>query len=572
MTARPGKARRRDSQTKDGSMTPISVPVPVENPLATQFRAARKVGAPLVVIRTADPAASMVTLNDVLQANGGKASQAFGNVPALKWDHVNGMLAINATGAASLDAMLSLPLEKGQAKPDKLDQAQTVDAHEALALMVRATPRTAIFMLNAHRAWTRPGPDGAKVVQAIWNLRDPFKSNFRTLILFTPAGAPIPTELAADVFVLDEPLPTKDQLADVVRSIYASVDQAAPEKDVARAVDALAGARSNFIAEQATAISMTKSGVNVDALWEQKRQMVNDTPGLTYIEPRLTFEDLGGVNQLKQFLTLLFKGAAAPTVIVMLDEIDDMFAGVGSDSSGVSTVLHGKFLSSITKTGAKGALFMGHPGVGKSAILEAAAHEFGVPLIGLDFGDVKNALVGASEERATTALNVIDAISFGHALYIGTCNSVGNLSPQLQRRFPWRFFFDLPTAEEKKMIWPVYINHPHPEADGPLTAAQVKELPDDTNFTGAEIKETCENAWRFNCTLKEAVQYVVPIAVSMPEAIDERRKFAANRYLSAAYPGPYRLKGEAAKGVTSEPVAYAVIGKLPRAISDMRES
>jgi hypothetical protein len=187
---------------------------------------------------------------------------------------------------------------------------------------------------------------------------------------------------------------------------------------------------------------------------------------------------------------------------------------------------------------------------------------------------VKNSLVGASEERAAQALAVIDAISFGRALYVGTCNAVDNLSPQLQRRFPWRFFFDLPTAAEKKAIWPIYIKRPHKEAKGGLTKEQLAQRPDDTNWTGAEIKECCENAWRFGSTLKKGADYVVPIAISMPEAIEERRTMATNRYLSASYPGTY--KGDVAKVEAKElpttRIPLATIGPIARAMRDMPES
>jgi hypothetical protein len=542
---------------------------PLVNPIVPQFLAARKVSVPLVVVRSTDPAATIVTLTEAL-LNGKTA-------PVITWDNINGLLARNTEGAAALDIIMTLPPAPGQKKGERLDATASIPCVEALGLIQKAPAKTVVFLQNAHRAWNTTGTEGAQIIQAIWNLRDLYKSNWRTLVLLTPTASIIPAELAGDVVVFEEPLPTKEQLADTVRSIYASVDQQAEPDTLRRAVDALAGARSAFMAEQATAMSMTASGVDIDGLWEQKRGLINDTPGLTYITPRMRFADLGGADAIKAFFTLLFNGAAAPSVIVMLDEIDDMFAGVGSDSSGVSTVLHGKFLTQMTKTGAKGAILMGHPGVGKTAILEAASAEFGVPLIALDFGDVKNGLVGASEERAATALKVIDAISFGRALYVGTCNSVGNLSPQLQRRFPWRFFFDLPTEVEKKAIWPVYEKRPHIDASGPLRADQLAERPVDVNWTGAEVKECCENAWRFDCTLREAANYVVPIAVSMPEKIDERRKDAANRYLSASYPGAYQLTGKPAvqvetKPVKVEPTVAVVMGRMPRGIADMKES
>ena len=513
--------------------------------LSDTFIAARKVSIPLIVVRSGDHAATIAALGELVTNPQTKQS-----APALRWEAVNGLAPVNTLGTAVRAQIAAQP-------------QLTIPDVEMLTRLEKAPAFTCTFMQNAHLFWKAP-----QTLQAIWNLRDLFKRDGRTLVLLTTLGAPIPTELANDVVTLEEPLPTKDQLAATVRSIYESVQQAADDAIVGRAVEALAGVRTSFLAEQNAAICMTKSGVNIDDLWAQKKALINDTPGLRYMDPTLSFADLGGCDALKTFFKLLFTGAAQPSVLVFMDEIDDMFAGVGGDTSGVSTVMHGKFLTQITKTQAKGVLLLGHPGVGKSAIVEAAAHEYGKPLVGLDFGDIKNSLVGASEERTAQALAVIDAISFGRALYIGTCNSTGNLSPQLMRRFPWRFFFDLPTKAERKLIWPVYEQRPHADASGPLTKAQLADRPDDANWTGAEIRECCENAWRFSCSLAQAANYVVPIARSRPEDVDSRRKEAANRYLSASYPGEYRLQNAETPKVATVPVTVPV----PRFISDMKES
>ena len=64
-----------------------------------------------------------------------------------------------------------------------------------------------LVFANAQRFWTDP-----QVAQAIWNLRDVFKANGRTLTLLTTPGAVLPDELTQDVLVLDEPLPAVEDL------------------------------------------------------------------------------------------------------------------------------------------------------------------------------------------------------------------------------------------------------------------------------------------------------------------------------------------------------------------------
>lgn len=497
------------------------------------FHAARNRSVPLIVLRTNDPAATIKTLSEA----------SLTGKPVLRWEAVNGLTPLTAEGQVALAGIL-----KGA------DPSATISPIEALSMLKNAPTHTCVFLQNAHKVWS-----DSQTIQGIWNLRDNFKANYRTLVLLTPDEAPIPSEIAGDVITFVEPLPNREQLAGVVQDIYTSVGQQGDDATIARAVEALAGVRSAFTAEQVTALCIGKSGLDINAMWEQKRQLINDTPGLTYMDPKLKFSDLGGVDALKQFFTDLFTGEGRPSVLVFLDEINDMFGGVGGDSSGVSTAMHGKFLTHITRTDAEGALFMGHPGCGKSAIVEAAAQEFNVPLVALDFGDAKDKHVGESEARIAHMLKTIDAISFGKAFYVGTCNSVENLSPQLMRRFPFRFFFDLPTVDEKKTIWPVYAKGLKPE--------QLKARPDDTNWTGAEIRECCKIARQFKLTLKQAAErYIVPIADSAPEAIDKRRREAANRYLSANYTGKFQLQHYDVPAVETIPAGVV------RAMAGMRES
>ncbi len=86
------------------------------------------------------------------------------------------------------------------------------------------------------------------------------------------------------------------------------------------------------------------------------------------------------------------------------------------------------------------------------------------------------------------------------------------------------------------MIWRLYLDKYRDRLQGrDLT------LPDDNNWTGAEISVCVDNAWRLNCSLVEASSYIVPASMSMGvERIAKLREEADGRYISASYPGPYR--------------------------------
>jgi SpoVK/Ycf46/Vps4 family AAA+-type ATPase len=200
--------------------------------------------------------------------------------------------------------------------------------------------------------------------------------------------------------------------------------------------------------------------------------------------------------------------------------------------SGVKTEMTGTMLSWMQDRGADGLIFIGPPGAAKSAIGKAAGTTAGVPTVAFDLSAMQNSLVGGSGERLRAALQVVDAIAQGRSLWIATCNSITSLPPELRRRFTLgTFFFDLPSVDERKAIWDIY-----------LTKWSLSdELPDDEGWTGAEIKECCRKAWRLKLSLKESAGYIVPVSRSAADQIETLRRQAAGRFLSASSPGIFTL-------------------------------
>ena len=88
-----------------------------------------------------------------------------------------------------------------------------------------------------------------------------------------------------------------------------------------------------------------------------------------------------------------------------------------------------------------------------------------------------------------------------------------------------------PASSERDRIWNIYLKK---FAIGPEG-----ELPPDDGWTGAEIKQCCENAWRMSSSLTDAAQFVVPVSRSAAEEIDKLRTQADGRFLSASYAGVY---------------------------------
>src|SRR5947208_10645557 len=184
------------------------------------FKAARRVSTPLVGVRTPDPAGTIDIILSVL--NGGAEE-----TPVLHWDIMRGLAGVNNAGKSEAQKLL------GDGDP------ATVSARpsDALALARRLPENAVLFFANAQRFVT-----DAVVVQGLWNLRDEFKADGRMLVMLTTPGATLPPELAQDVLVLDEPLPSADDLRRIVTNTFGEVRLPEPTTEVVeKAVDALIG-------------------------------------------------------------------------------------------------------------------------------------------------------------------------------------------------------------------------------------------------------------------------------------------------------------------------------------------
>ena len=474
------------------------------------LQAARRVSTPLIAVRTADPALTMVRLQE-----------GVGRTTAIvQWDIVRGFVPLNDAGKKEVGKLV------GERDPASIGPV------DALVLACQLAEDAILVYSNAQRFWNDP-----QVAQGVWNLRDVFKANGRTLALLTTPGSILPDELTADVLVLDEPLPAVEDLNRILDETIAAAE--VPELDAAgsaKAVDALLGLAA-FPAEQVLAMSLSKNGLDLEQLWDRKRQVIEQAPGLSVWRGGETFDDIGGCENIKRFLAAVIAGEEAPRGVVFLDEIEKAFAGTGTDLSGVKTELTGTVLAWMQDHSADGCILLGPAGAAKSMVAKATGNTARIPTIAFDLGAMQNAMVGASGERLRAALKVVDAVTNGRSLWIATCNSIGALPPELRRRFTLgTFFFDLPSPDERATIWKIYTDK----------YGVSGELPDDDGWTGAEIKECCRKAYRLKLTLRESAEYIVPVSRSASDQVKALRQQASGKFISASYPGVYQFQEMAA--------------------------
>ena len=75
------------------------------------------------------------------------------------------------------------------------------------------------------------------------------------------------------------------------------------------------------------------------------------------------------------------------------------------------------------------------------------------------------------------------------------------------------FFLDLPGPRERATIWPMYLRKFGLDPD--------QRLPQDRDWTGAEIRSCCRLAALLDVPLTEAASNIVPVAVTAGEAVEK---------------------------------------------------
>lgn len=507
-----------------------------------QFLAARRVAVPLIGIESSDPGATMKTLLE-------KCSDIPKNAAVLTWNSVSGVHGLNIGGEKAA-ALLN---ESGAA-------ISPVGFLSAIADEKVVQFGTIIGMYGASDWFEEP-----VVRQAIWNLRDKFKRTQRTLVLLGDV-IQLPSALKNDVVIIDEPLPTEEELKTVVEKLDNQASRCgcngsssckkcggtgiktkrpiSSEETVDRVVEAVKGL-PHFGAEQVVAMALrpetvagTKSGIDLDHCWTAKRKQVEQTKGLSIYRGGSTFADLGGLDQIKEYLTRIMTGRRAPKLVVWLDEIEKTGLANRGDTSGVNQDQEGTLLSFMEDNDVFGVMLLGVPGCGKSAICKAVGAEFDRVVIRIDMGAMQGSLVGESQKSIRSALKVVQAIGGNDTLWLATSNQIKGLSGAMRSRFTDTFFFDLPPYAERQPIWNVWLNK---------FGIDDNQYTNDEGWVARNIKQCCDKAYRMNTTIAEAATYITPVGLTDREAIKELQMSADNRYLSASHSGVYRMPKDSAQ-------------------------
>jgi SpoVK/Ycf46/Vps4 family AAA+-type ATPase len=434
----------------------------------------------------------------------------------------------------------------GRATSDVDKTREPLDAIEAVA---KVSDPALVILKDFH-----PYLDDPKVVRALRELGQELKGRYTTAVLLSPVLT-VPVELEKEIAVLDVPLPTFRDLAQLLKEIVEVLrqdqritvdlhrDQA--EQLIKAAMGLTLNEAENAFAK-AVAAHQRLGAEDIGLMLEEKRQVIRKSGLLEYYPMDRSLAAVGGLDLLKAWLAQRGRAFSEAARRFGLPE-------------------------------PKGLLLLGVQGCGKTLTAKAIASQWSLPLLKLDMGRIFSGLIGSSEENLRRAIRVaegaapavlwIDEIEkglsgadssasdggvasrvFGSLLtwlqektspvfVVATANRIDALPPELMRkgRFDEIFFIDLPSARERREIFDIHLRQRRRDPAG-FDLDALAALTD--GFSGAEIEQAVVAALyeAFGTgadltqeQLARAARDTMPLAHTMREQVASLRDWARDR-------------------------------------------
>lgn len=388
----------------------------------------------------------------------------------------------------------------------------------------------------------------------------------RKNVIFLSPKLVIPCEMEKEISVLDFDLPTEEEIRGLLNNLcegFGPEQMTLNDDEIQRLVKAALGLTMQEAENAFCRAIVSMRGLHkgaLDIIHDEKNQVVKKTGVLEFVNTDLGIDDIGGLENLKNWLIKRNNTWSEQSKLYNLPA-------------------------------PKGLLITGVPGCGKSLTAKAMSAIWGLPLLKLDMGRIFGGIVGSSEENMRKAISTAEAVApsilwvdeiekglsgvtkaaggadggtstrvFGTFLtwlqekekpvfVIATANDISSLPPELLRkgRFDETFFVDLPTASERQKIFKVHIakkinNSPiaHEITASDEVAGRLAAMTE--CFTGAEIEQVVISglfeAFYKSRGLREedivkAIQETVPLAKTQSEQVESIREWAKTRAVLA---------------------------------------
>lgn len=429
-----------------------------------------------------------------------------------------------------------------QIAPNQFDE-NTADPMAVLQF-IRDYKEPAIFVLSDFH----PYMDDPMIVRLLKELAEIMKSQSKTIILVSPV-IKIPVELEKQTTLVEWGFPAPSDISNLLDNILKdmkerlTVDMSNGKRE--SIIQASLGLTLEEIDNAIVKSLVVHKDILPDDIIKEKEQIIRKSGILEFFAQSETLNDVGGMNNLKDWLSKRAKAFTKKAKDYKLDE-------------------------------PKGIILLGVQGCGKSLICKASASLWNKPLLRLDIGKVFAGIVGSSEENMRKAIKTAEAISpcilwideidkafsgmqssgysdggtssrvFGSFLtwmqekkspvfVIATCNSIEQLPPELIRRFDVTFFVDLPSLTEREQIFVIHLvkRGRDPKKFKLHDLAGISD-----GFSGAEIEKVVVSAMYDafdndleinNDHITKAIQTTVPLSTTMKESIGHLRSWATTR-------------------------------------------
>jgi len=481
--------------------------LPREKRLVSQLSELLKVGTPIVVVNSWE--------EDCVERTVKKATRALGKKLFI-WSATRGF----HSGIEDDSTVESFP-----------------DPYEAL-LRLRGEGGTVALLKDFHRFW-----DNNRCVRGLRDLALEPPEHAAQVVLSMPFIV-VPEELGKDVSFMDVPLPDGDELRTLLSEAVGGAGKSITPEDAERASVAAAGltqAQALRVFRLAARHLPDNVGEFLSAILGEKRTLARRALALEFMEPTVTFDNVGGLDLLKKWLVT--RTAA--------------------------------FTSRAREYGLpqpKGLLLLGVQGCGKSMSAKSVAQLWKLPLLRLDLSRIDpvggeamlmQALHTAEAvspavlwvDEIEKGLGITDNISGGVSLralsafvtwlqektspvyVVATANSISRMPPELLRkgRFDDIFFVDLPSRDEREEIFSIHLklrNRKPKDFDLKRLASESE------GFSGAEIEAVVVSgmfeAFSQEREVKDddilfSIRTTIPLSTTMEDEIKRIRDWARGR-------------------------------------------
>ena len=387
----------------------------------------------------------------------------------------------------------------------------------------------------------------------------------KLVVLSTPLPG-LPMDLRKEIPTIELELPSVDDLRVVLQDAASALGvQASADEALLDAARGLTVMEARLAFGKAAAELRRLDHEAVPLIAREKERVIKQSEVLEYYPTDANMTDIGGLDQLKEWLDR--RGRAF---------------GAGARDFGLDAP--------------KGMLLLGVQGCGKSLLAKAVAATWQFPLLRFDMGKVFGGIVGQSEGNIRTALQVaqalapcvlwIDEIEKGLAgmgssdqtdggttarvvgtlltwmqektapvFVVATANRIDMLPPELLRkgRFDEIFFVDLPTRAAREDILSIHLKK---KGRNPQDFEVAKLADNSAGFSGAELEEAvreglydafAEGRELHSDHIARAIDKTFPLSRTMRDQIDSLRQWAKVRARLAASEPPEQLPKENAE-------------------------